>query len=127
MSVAAHLTASGYSPDEAAEIVLFARKRASLDQWIEVLAAARPGENVDTAIAHVKLGRTLLHESQYRAAERETRAGYEVLLKQMDPQTSFVRAAQSDLIATYKALGQPENVKKIQDDKARMEKPAGSL
>jgi hypothetical protein len=32
------LAASGYSPDEAAEIVLFARRNASPDQWIKVLA-----------------------------------------------------------------------------------------
>jgi hypothetical protein len=40
MPVAAQLTAIGYSPDEAAEIVLLARKSASPDQWIDVLAAA---------------------------------------------------------------------------------------
>ena len=40
MPVAAQLTAIGYSPDEAAEIVLFARKNASPDQWIKVLAGA---------------------------------------------------------------------------------------
>jgi hypothetical protein len=38
--VAAQLTANGYSPDEAAEIVMFARKKASPDQWIKVLAGA---------------------------------------------------------------------------------------
>jgi hypothetical protein len=40
MPVAEQLTAKGYSPDEAAEIVHLARKSASPDQWIEVLAAA---------------------------------------------------------------------------------------
>jgi hypothetical protein len=40
MPVAEQLTANGYSPDEAAEIIQFARKSASPDQWIEVLAAA---------------------------------------------------------------------------------------
>ena len=38
--VTALLTENGYSPDEAAEIVLFARKNASPDQWIKVLAGA---------------------------------------------------------------------------------------
>jgi hypothetical protein len=40
VTVAAQLTANGYSPDEAAEILLFARKKASPDQWINVLAGA---------------------------------------------------------------------------------------
>jgi hypothetical protein len=38
VTVAAQLTANGYSPDQAAEILLFARKNASPDQWINVLA-----------------------------------------------------------------------------------------
>jgi hypothetical protein len=37
-SVVVLLTANGYSSAEAAEIVLFARKNASPDQWIKVLA-----------------------------------------------------------------------------------------
>jgi hypothetical protein len=38
--LADQLTANGYSTDEAAEIIQFARKSAFSDQWIEVLAAA---------------------------------------------------------------------------------------
>jgi hypothetical protein len=38
--VTAHLTAHGYSPGEAEEIVLLARKNAASDQWIKVLAQA---------------------------------------------------------------------------------------
>jgi hypothetical protein len=38
--VCALLTANGYSADEAAEIVLLARKSASPDRWIKVLAGA---------------------------------------------------------------------------------------
>jgi hypothetical protein len=38
MPVAAQLTANGYSPDEARSF--FARKNASPDQWIKVLAGA---------------------------------------------------------------------------------------
>jgi hypothetical protein len=34
------LTANGYSPNEAAEIVLIASKNAFPDQWIKVLAGA---------------------------------------------------------------------------------------
>jgi hypothetical protein len=40
MTIAAQLTAIGYSPAEVAEIVLFARKKAFPDQWIKVLAVA---------------------------------------------------------------------------------------
>jgi hypothetical protein len=38
--VTARLTANGYSPDEAAEIVRFARTNASPGPWIKVFAGA---------------------------------------------------------------------------------------
>jgi hypothetical protein len=46
MPVAAQLTANGYSPDEAAEIVLLARKSASPGQWTEVVLAAAAVERL---------------------------------------------------------------------------------
>ena len=64
-------------------------------------------ENVNTGIARIKLGRTLLRESKYQEAEVETRAGYEVLIKQTSPSNSYIRAARKDLIADYDALKQP--------------------
>src|SRR5258707_5056006 len=40
-----------------------------------------PADNVNTGIAHVKLGRTLLREKKYKDAEVDTRTGYENLIK----------------------------------------------
>ena len=75
---------------------------------IRRLRETLPADNINTAIAHVKLGRTLLRENKYTDAETETRAGYELLMKQSSPSTSFTHAARKDLAAEYDALQQPE-------------------
>jgi serine/threonine-protein kinase len=67
-----------------------------------------PGDNVNLGIAHIKLGRTLLRQNRFRDAEPETLAGYEILIKQSSPSTSFIRAARKDLAAEYDALNQPQ-------------------
>jgi eukaryotic-like serine/threonine-protein kinase len=67
-----------------------------------------PADNVNTGITHVRLGRALLRQKRYQDAEPETLAGYEILIKQSSPSTSFVRAARKDLAAEYDALNQPE-------------------
>ena len=67
-----------------------------------------PADNVNLAIAHIKLGRTLLRQNRYQDAEPETLAGYEILSKQSSPSTSFIRAARKDLVADYEALDQPQ-------------------
>jgi hypothetical protein len=64
----------------------------------------KQADNVNTGIAHGKLGRTLLREKRYKDAEAETRAGYEILIKQSSSATSFVRGTRKDLIAEYEAL-----------------------
>lgn len=72
-------------------------------RFTETLSA----ENVNTGIAHIKLGRTLLRQKRYKDAEAETLSGYDILTKQTSPDTSFVRAARKDLIADYEGMGHP--------------------
>jgi eukaryotic-like serine/threonine-protein kinase len=65
-------------------------------------------DNVNTGIARIKLGRTLLREKRFANAEAETLAGYNILRKQTSPSTSYLRAARKDLVAEYDALKQSE-------------------
>jgi serine/threonine protein kinase/Tfp pilus assembly protein PilF len=65
-----------------------------------------PADNVNLGIVHIKLGRTLLRQNRYKDAEPETLAGYEILIKQSSPSTSFIHAARKDLAAEYDALNQ---------------------
>lgn len=77
-----------------------------------------PADNVNTGIAHVKLGRTLLREKHYKDAEPETMAGYEILRKQSSPSNSFIRAACKDLAAEYDALKQPQQAARFRAELA---------
>jgi eukaryotic-like serine/threonine-protein kinase len=74
--------------------------------------------NVNTGIARIKLGRTLLRQKRYQEAEAETLAGYETLIKQASESTSFLHAARKDLVAEYEALKQPEQAAKFRAELA---------
>jgi serine/threonine-protein kinase len=69
-------------------------------RFTETLGAA----NVNTGIAQIKLGRTLLREQHLQEAEEHTLAGYDNLNHQTDPGTSFLQAARKDLVAEYEGL-----------------------
>jgi eukaryotic-like serine/threonine-protein kinase len=79
-------------------------------RFTEALSA----DNVNTGIAHIKLGRTLLREKRYKEAEAESLAGYNVLIKQTSNSTSFLKAARKDLTAEYEALKQADKAAKFQ-------------
>ncbi|MBS1805862.1 MAG: serine/threonine protein kinase [Acidobacteria bacterium] len=74
---------------------------------VQRFSEALSADNVNTGIARVKLGRTLLRESRFGEAEAETLAGYKILQKQTEPSTSFLRAARRDLVTEYEALKRP--------------------
>jgi eukaryotic-like serine/threonine-protein kinase len=86
------------------------------------LSETLPADNVNTGIAHIKLGRTLLREKRYKDAEPETLAGYEILVKHSSPSTSFVRAARKDLVADYEALKEPKQAARFRAELAESEK-----
>ena len=69
--------------------------------------AAQGPDHLNTAIARVKLGRALARQTRWAEAEREALAGYQLLITQSVPATSFAQAARRDLAAAYDALGQP--------------------
>jgi serine/threonine-protein kinase len=77
-----------------------------------------PADNVNLAIAHIKLGRTLLRDNRYKDAVPETMAGYEVLTRQNSPSTSFIRAARKDLAAEYEAMNQPQDAARFRAELA---------
>ncbi len=79
-----------------------------------------PADNVNIGIAHIKLGRTLLRENRYKDAEPETRAGYEILIRQSSSSTSFTRAARKDLTAEYEALNRPQEAARFRAELAQV-------
>jgi hypothetical protein len=76
------------------------------------LTKAQSADNINTGIAEVTLGRTLLRERRYAEAEPFTRTGYEVLVKQTSSSSGFVQGARHDLVEIYTALKRPEEAQK---------------
>jgi eukaryotic-like serine/threonine-protein kinase len=83
-------------------------------RFTETLSA----DNVNTGIARIKLGRTILRQNRFKEAEQETMAGYHILVKQTNPAISFLQAARKDLAAEYDGLKQPEMAAKFRAELA---------
>jgi serine/threonine-protein kinase len=77
-------------------------------QALDTYRGNLPPDHVNVGIGHVKLGRVLLRQHRFAEGAQETLTGYEILMKQTDHSTSFIRAARKDLIADYDSLHQPE-------------------
>jgi eukaryotic-like serine/threonine-protein kinase len=84
-------------------------------RFTETLSA----DNVNTGIARIKLGRTLLRQDRFKEAEEETMAGYQVLAKQTSPSISFLQSARKDLAEEYAALKQPEKAEQYRAELAK--------
>ena len=65
---------------------------------IAVYTATLEPNHLNTGIARIKLGRSLLRQNRFAEAEKETRAGYEILTRQTDPSVSWLKSAREDLV-----------------------------
>jgi tetratricopeptide (TPR) repeat protein len=75
-------------------------------------------------IARVRLGRVLRLEGRFADAEKESRAGLAILLKQSSPAPNWVKWAQGDLAANYDSLGRAADAAKVRADSVAMENKA---
>jgi len=66
-----------------------------------------PAGHLYLGITHLKLGRCLLRAGRHAEAERESRAGFEIVSRQAEPSVRWLEAAHTDLAAEYEALGRP--------------------
>ncbi|HEY7995428.1 MAG TPA: serine/threonine-protein kinase [Steroidobacteraceae bacterium] len=80
-------------------------------------------DNLNTGIAHIKLGRTLLREQRFAEARDQTLAGYDNLMHQANPGISFLQAARKDLAAEYGALHEPQLAQRYRAELAANEAP----
>ena len=96
-------------------------------QAIPIFTESQSANHINTGIARIKLGRTLLRQNRYAEAEPETRAGYDILVKQMDLKVTWLVNARKDLAEEYDALKQPEQAGKFRAEAAALESnPASS-
>jgi serine/threonine-protein kinase len=92
--------------------------RQVVPMYTETLSA----DNINTGIARVKLGQTLLRQGRYAEAETESRAGYEILTKKMDPKVSWLINARKNLTEEYEALHKPEEAAKFRTEQSAASK-----
>jgi tetratricopeptide (TPR) repeat protein len=78
-----------------------------------------PAGHLYFGITRTKLGRALLRARHFDEAERETRAGYEIVTRQSEPSVKWLEYARTDLAAEYEALGRPQEAGKIRAELAR--------
>jgi tetratricopeptide (TPR) repeat protein len=58
-------------------------------------------DHLDVGASRIKLGRVLFHERQYQQAETEALAGFEIIMKQKNPNARWIRDACQLLIDIY--------------------------
>jgi len=99
----------------------WARAEKIFRQVISLYTETQSATHINTGIARIKLGRTLLRQQRPSDAEVETRAGYDILVKQMEPKVSWLVNARKDLIEEYDLLQQPENAAKFREELAKIQ------
>ena len=87
-------------------------------QAVQIFTETQSAGHINTGIARTKLGRTLLREHRYAEAEEESRAGYDILIKQMAPGAKWLVNARKDLIEEYTALKQPDKAQPFRTELA---------
>ena len=86
---------------------------------IALYADVLPANHQNTAIAHLRWGRTLVDQQRYPEAEAHLLDGHRMLKGQTRPPVAWVKVALESLVRVYDATGQREK-----GDKLRAELPA---
>ncbi len=94
----------------------YARSEQLYRDALKLYADSLPAGHLNIAIAHVRLGGVLFRDKRYSEAEAESRAGYELLMKQSTPPARWVQTARNDLLSEYDAMDQSEKAAKIRSE-----------
>jgi serine/threonine-protein kinase len=83
-----------------------------------------PANHLNVGITRIRLGGALAGERRYPEAEVESRAGYDILMKQTSPTVKWLQSARRDLAIEYDALNQPQNAARFRAELSTDAKPA---
>ncbi len=90
-------------------------------QAVTLYTETQSPNHVNTGIARAKLGTTLLRQDRFAEAEVESRAGYDILVTQMDPKVGWLQNTRKDLAEEYDALHQPEKAARFKAEFAALD------
>jgi eukaryotic-like serine/threonine-protein kinase len=79
---------------------------------------AESPDSVNDAIAHVKLGRTLMSEAKFSDAETQSLGGYKYLIAHVAPGNVYLANARRDLATIYDGLHQPQQAARFRAELA---------
>jgi serine/threonine-protein kinase len=105
----------------------YAAAEALFRRVIETFSTTLAPDNVNTGIARIKLGRTLLRAGRPAEAVKETLAGYGILSRQTSPSISYLQAARSDLAAAYDAIREPDQARHFRAEHSEVENGSATL
>ena len=101
----------------------FTRSEAIFRDVLRRYADVIPADHQLVGIAKVRLGRQILRQQRFADAERETLAGYDILMKQSTPPARWVNLAREDLAAEYDGLHRPDQAQRFRDELIRAHAP----
>lgn len=78
-------------------------------------------DNVNTGIARIKLGRTLLRAGRPAESVPESLAGYRILSAQASPSISYLQAARADLATAYEAINEPDKADRFRAERVAVD------
>lgn len=80
---------------------------------VDIFSRALPEGHLSIGIAQIKLGRTLVRQRRWAEAEPLLLAGRDAVGRQSNSQVSWLRAARTDLVEVYDALGRPAEAERF--------------
>jgi serine/threonine-protein kinase len=83
-------------------------------------------QHTNTGIARIKLGRSLLRQGRFAEAERESRAGYDILSPKMNPNVSWLVSARADLAKAYDGLHRADDAAKVRAESTSVAQAAAA-
>jgi serine/threonine protein kinase/tetratricopeptide (TPR) repeat protein len=87
---------------------------------VSIFSRAQSSDHLNTGIARIKLGRSLLKQRRPEEAERELKAGYDIVAKQAAPSVSWLKSAREDLAEAYDALKRTAEAERFRAEAARV-------
>jgi eukaryotic-like serine/threonine-protein kinase len=76
--------------------------------------------HMNTGIARIKLGRTLVKQRKWPAVITESGAGYDILVKEKSQQQVWLEMARQDLAAAYAGVGDSTSSSRFSSELAAM-------
>jgi serine/threonine-protein kinase len=98
----------------------FAGAEQLMHEVVARFTSSLSADHMNTGIARIKLGRTMVRQQKWTAGAAESRAGYEILMKQKAQQQVWLKMAREDLGAAYAALGDSASAMRFASELASM-------